>query len=131
VLCIGEKLEQRHAGATDEVNARQLTSGLRGVGREQLRSVTIAYEPVWAIGTGRTASPADAQAAHRSIRKALGTLYDERSAAAARIQYGGSVNARNAPDLIAQPDVDGFLVGGASLKPDEFVAIVKAAAAAW
>jgi triosephosphate isomerase len=127
-LCVGETLEQREAGRTENVVLEQLTAGLDGVPVEQMRQVVIAYEPVWAIGTGKTASPQDAQIVHALIRQKLAALYDGATAAATRIQYGGSVKAANAAELAAQPDVDGFLVGGASLKGEEFVSIVRAAA---
>lgn len=129
VLCIGETMGQREAGETERVNIDQLTAGLAGVDADELRRlVTIAYEPVWAIGTGRTATPEDAEAVHLVIRTRLAELYDVELAQAIRIQYGGSVNAQNAKDLFAQPNIDGGLIGGASLKPDDFSAIVKAAA---
>ena len=128
-LCIGETIEQREAGETEAVNIRQVTNGLAGVPIEQMRQVVIAYEPVWAIGTGLTATPADAEAVHRVIRQHLSNLYDESIANSTRIQYGGSVKANNALDLFSQPNIDGGLIGGASLKAEEFVAIVKAALA--
>jgi triosephosphate isomerase len=127
ILCVGETIEQREAGRTESTNIEQLNAGLDGVPIEQMRQVVVAYEPVWAIGTGRTASPADAQAVHSLIRRELAALYDDATATAARIQYGGSVKASNAAELAAQPDIDGFLVGGASLKSEEFVSIVRAA----
>lgn len=126
-LCIGETIEQREAGETEQVNVRQLTAGLDGVPIEQMRQVVIAYEPVWAIGTGRNATPQDAEAVHRVIRATLADLYDETTAAAIRIQYGGSVKAGNARELFCMPNIDGGLIGGASLNSDEFVTIVKAA----
>lgn len=129
ILCVGETIEQREAGQVDDVNVRQLTIGLDGVPVEQMRQVIIAYEPVWAIGTGRTATPEDAEAVHRVLRATLADLYDESVAESVRIQYGGSVKANNARELFSQPNIDGFLVGGASLKADEFAAIVKATAA--
>jgi triosephosphate isomerase len=129
ILCIGETLAQREQGRTDDVNRRQAAAGLRGVSPEQMSRVVIAYEPVWAIGTGRTATPADAQNAHARIRALLSELYGPAIADATRIQYGGSVKGSNAAELCAQPDIDGGLIGGASLKPDEFLAIVRAAAA--
>ncbi len=129
-LCIGEKIEQREAGRTQDVTIAQLTAGLEDVPVEQMRQLVIAYEPVWAIGTGRNATPHDAQAVHRVIRAELAAIYDQSIADSVRIQYGGSVNANNAGELIAQPDVDGFLVGGASLKSREFIAIVQTVAAA-
>lgn len=127
ILCIGEKLDQREAGKTDLVNETQLRAGLAGVEPASLAHVVIAYEPVWAIGTGKTASPADAQAAHAHIRKVLASMYGPDHAAAMRIQYGGSVTAANAKELFAQPDIDGGLIGGASLKPADFAQIVAAA----
>jgi len=129
ILCVGEKLEQREAGQTDSVNIAQLHYGLAGVPAEQMDRVTIAYEPVWAIGTGRTATPDDAQSAHAAIRLGLERLYGTRVAEAVRIQYGGSCKPDNAPSLFAQPDVDGGLIGGASLKAADFAAIVEAAGA--
>ena len=128
VLCVGETLEQREAGETDAVNARQVRAGLEGVSGEAMGRVTIAYEPVWAIGTGRTATPDDAQAAHETIRALVGELYGTEVARATRIQYGGSVKPGNAGELFAMPDIDGGLIGGASLKADDFAAIVRAAA---
>ncbi|MEQ9459898.1 MAG: triose-phosphate isomerase [Phycisphaeraceae bacterium] len=126
-LCIGEKLEQREAGQTDAINAGQLSLGLAGVTASQMASITLAYEPVWAIGTGKTATPQDAQAAHAAIRKTLAFLYNDQVAQAVRIQYGGSMKPANAKDLIGQPDIDGGLIGGAALKADDFAAIIKAA----
>ena len=127
IFCIGEKLEQREAGQTDAINAGQLGYGLAGVTVEQMNRVTIAYEPVWAIGTGKTATPEDAQNAHAFIRKAIAFLYDDAVADAVRIQYGGSVKPGNAKELFSQPDIDGGLIGGASLKADDFGAIIDAA----
>lgn len=128
VLCVGEKLEQREAGQTDLVNETQLRAGLLGVEPGALAHVVVAYEPVWAIGTGRTASPADAQAAHVHIRRVVASMYGAEAGAGVRIQYGGSVTASNARELFAQPDIDGGLIGGASLKPADFAQIVGAAA---
>ena len=128
ILCVGETQEERDAGRTAEVVLRQLESALEVVEPEDLRQMLIAYEPVWAIGTGKTATPADAQEVHHMIRSAIAGAYDGGLAEALRIIYGGSVNARNAAELLAQPDVDGGLVGGASLKAEEFSAIVAAAA---
>ena len=128
ILCVGEKIEQREAKQTNNINAAQTCYGLAGVGREQMAKVTIAYEPVWAIGTGMTASPQDAQGAHESIRKTLAAIYDDDVAQATRIQYGGSVKPSNAVELFGQPDIDGGLIGGAALKVDDFMAIVRAAA---
>jgi triosephosphate isomerase len=127
VLCIGETLGQRRAGETDAVNAGQLRKGLQGIPSASMPRVTIAYEPVWAIGTGVVASEEDAQAAHKNIRQTLDSLYDVRTAEATRIVYGGSLKPSNAKELLAQTDIDGGLVGGASLKASEFGAIVRAA----
>lgn len=129
VLCIGETLGQREAGETDAVNARQLRAGLLGVEKDKLARVVVAYEPVWAIGTGKTATPEDAQSAHAAIRGVLRELYDDQAADAMRIQYGGSCKPGNAAELFAQPDIDGGLIGGASLKSEDFLAIVRAASA--
>ncbi|MCE9592440.1 MAG: triose-phosphate isomerase [Planctomycetes bacterium] len=129
ILCVGEKLEQRELGQTDAINAAQMVYGLAGVKPEQMSRVTIAYEPVWAIGTGKNATPADAQSAHRRLRETLiHGLFGQAVGEAVRIQYGGSVKAANAKELFTQPDIDGGLIGGASLKAEEFAAIVKAAA---
>lgn len=130
VLCIGETLDQREAGRTDEVNLHQLRAGLDGVPPEQFRQIVIAYEPVWAIGTGKTATPADAQAAHAVIRADLRAVYGDEIADSMRIIYGGSVKASNAAGLFSQPDIDGGLIGGASLAAEDFAAIVRAAGAA-
>jgi triosephosphate isomerase len=127
ILCVGELLEQRDAGETEQVVAEQIRAGLAGLSAEQVSAVTIAYEPVWAIGTGRTATPQQAQEAHAFIRGLLAEMYDDSTAQEMRIQYGGSVNAANARELMSQEDVDGALVGGASLKADEFVKIIQAA----
>jgi triosephosphate isomerase len=127
ILCVGETIEQREAGETDAVNERQIRTGLAGIDGARMSSITIAYEPVWAIGTGKTATPEDAQAAHASIRALLGKLYGAEIAGSVRIQYGGSMKPANAPDLMSQPDIDGGLIGGAALKPDSFMAIVQAA----
>jgi triosephosphate isomerase len=128
ILCIGEKIEQREAGQTDAINAGQLAYGLAGVSAEDLDRVVIAYEPVWAIGTGKTASTEDAQKAHAFIRKFIADLYDPSVADAMRIQYGGSCKPSNAAELFAQPDIDGGLIGGAALKVADFKAIIEAAA---
>lgn len=126
VLCIGETLEQRRAGQTDAVNERQLRSALAGVSVEQAPRLVIAYEPVWAIGTGVNATPDDARQAHAHIRGVLEQMFNSHVAAATRIQYGGSVKPSNARELFGQPGVDGGLIGGASLKADDFCAIVQA-----
>jgi triosephosphate isomerase len=127
ILCVGEKLEQREAGQTDFVNIGQTYLGLAGVTAEQMKNVVIAYEPVWAIGTGKTASAADAQSAQAAIRKALASMYGQAIADAVRIQYGGSVKPSNAKELFGQPDVDGGLIGGASLKAEDFLGIINPA----
>jgi len=128
VLCVGEKLEQRLTGQTDTVNERQVRLGLREVAPDLLARIVIAYEPVWAIGTGKVASPDDAQDAHAKIRAVIADMFGQPHADALRIIYGGSVTAQNAAGLFAMPDIDGGLIGGASLKPDEFAAIIHAAA---
>ncbi len=130
VLCIGETLEQREAGDTNRVNVSQLMAGLRDVAPQQMGRVAIAYEPVWAIGTGQVASPQDAAAVHQIIRRSVADLYDQDTAGGLRIQYGGSVNASNARDLFCEPQIDGGLVGGASLDSAQFTAIVEAAVVA-
>jgi len=127
ILCVGELLEERDAGQTEQVVERQVRAGLAGVDAEKMAAVTIAYEPVWAIGTGRTATCEQAQEVHAFIRKLLGEMYDGALAAEVRIQYGGSVKPDNASELMNEPDVDGCLVGGASLKAEDFVKIIQAA----
>jgi triosephosphate isomerase len=129
ILCVGEKLEQREAGQTEAVVSGQLRAGLAGVSAQQMAKVTIAYEPVWAIGTGRNATRDQAQEVHALLRGLLGELYDKKMAAQTIIQYGGSVKPENAGELMGMPDVDGALVGGASLKADVFGAIIRAACA--
>ncbi|MFG0258452.1 MAG: triose-phosphate isomerase [Phycisphaerales bacterium JB043] len=126
-LCVGELLEEREAGTTDEVNRRQLRAGLEGLGRDEISRLAIAYEPVWAIGTGRTATPEDAQAAHEAIRAELREMYDDAVASSTRIVYGGSVKPSNAAELFAMADIDGGLIGGASLDVESFVSIGRAA----
>jgi triosephosphate isomerase len=128
ILCIGETLDQREAGRTEAVLDAQLTGSLAGVTSQHLSRLVIAYEPIWAIGTGRNASPEQAQEAHAFIRRQIGKLCSEESAGALPIQYGGSVKPENAASLLCEPDVDGALVGGASLKADQLLAIVRAAA---
>lgn len=127
ILCIGETLQQRQLGQTDAINSAQTHYGLAGVNEAQMSRVTIAYEPVWAIGTGKTATANDAQKAHRAIRQTLAAMYGEAIANTVRIQYGGSAKAANASELFAQPDIDGGLIGGASLQANEFIAIIEAA----
>ncbi len=127
ILCVGEKLEQREKGQTDAVNMGQTMLGLAGVTAAEMSRVTIAYEPVWAIGTGKTATAADAQSAHRRIRDAISYgLFDEKIGDAVRIQYGGSVKPANAKELFGQADIDGGLIGGAALKAEDFLPIVAA-----
>ncbi len=128
IVCVGETLEQRESGVTERVIETQVHGVLGGVTAEQMRGVMLAYEPVWAIGTGRTATPQQAQDVHRFIRELLVPMFGERVAGEVVIQYGGSVKAENAEELFAQPDVDGGLIGGASLKAEQFVAIVRVAA---
>lgn len=127
IFCVGERLEERESGSTMGVIERQLRAGLEGLGPEDVSRVTIAYEPVWAIGTGKTATPAQAQEVHSRIRSLLKESYGEGVASQVRIQYGGSVNPDNAGELLAQPDINGLLVGGASLKKDSFLMIISSA----
>lgn len=127
ILCIGELLEEREANKTEAVIERHLREGLKGITANQMANVTIAYEPVWAIGTGKTASPEQAQEAHAFARKILSDMYGDDLAQQVRIQYGGSVKPGNAAELIGQADVDGALVGGASLKVEDFVGIIRGA----
>ncbi|MBL7189031.1 MAG: triose-phosphate isomerase [Phycisphaerae bacterium] len=127
ILCVGELLSERQASQTNDVVTRQLKEGLAGLSAEKVSAVTIAYEPVWAIGTGLTATPDQAQQVHELIRKLLSEMYDDELAQEIRIQYGGSAKPSNAAELMGQPDIDGLLVGGASLKTEDFLAIIKAA----
>jgi triosephosphate isomerase len=123
ILCVGETLEEREAGKVEDVVKQQVTEGLVGVSKDQLSSVIIAYEPVWAIGTGKTATPEDADAVHAFIRSVIADLYDSEAAEAMIIQYGGSVKPENVNELMAKENIDGALVGGASLKTETFVPI--------
>lgn len=127
ILCVGEMLEQREQGVTSELVAMQTKIALLDVSKADLSKVIIAYEPVWAIGTGKTATAAQANEVCALIRKTISEMYDQAAADAMTIQYGGSMNAQNADELLAQPDVDGGLIGGASLKAADFSVIVKAA----
>ncbi len=127
MLCIGETIEEREAGETETVCARQLSAALEGLAPERLSNLSVAYEPVWAIGTGLTATPDQAQSVHLYVRGLYSGIVHEDAAAGVRILYGGSVNAGNAGELLSQPDIDGALVGGASLKPDSFLPIIDAA----
>jgi triosephosphate isomerase (TIM) len=124
ILCCGETLDEREAGTTEAKVSGQVLAGLDGVSAEQVAGLVIAYEPIWAIGTGRTATAEDAQAVCATIRTVVGEKFGEEAAAAVRIQYGGSVKPSNAAELMAQPDIDGALVGGASLEADDFARIV-------
>ncbi|MEN8127152.1 MAG: triose-phosphate isomerase [Planctomycetota bacterium] len=128
ILCVGELLEEREAGTTSEVVAAQIKNGLAGIDAERVQAVTVAYEPVWAIGTGLTATPEQAQEVHAMIRGLLAEMYGDDIAQTLRIQYGGSAKPGNTAELMAQPDVDGLLVGGASLKVEDFAAMVKTVA---
>ncbi len=127
ILCVGELLAEREASQTNAVVTRQVENGLAGLSEEKISAVTIAYEPVWAIGTGLTATPQQAQEVHDFIRKLLAGMYSDELAEGIRIQYGGSAKPDNAAELMAQPDIDGLLVGGASLKADGFLAIIQGA----
>ncbi len=126
ILCVGELLEQREADKTADVVATQVKVGLEGVSAAAMSDVTVAYEPVWAIGTGKTATPDQAQEVHAMIRGLLGEMYGDEVAGATVIQYGGSVKPTNASELLGQADIDGALVGGAALKADNFAGIVRA-----
>jgi len=127
ILCVGETLPQREAGAETEIVRSQLKLALSGLAAAEMRRTVIAYEPVWAIGTGRTASPEQAQDMCREIRAAIRDRFDARTARSVTIQYGGSMNPGNARELLSQPDVDGGLIGGASLDPEKFSQIITAA----
>jgi triosephosphate isomerase len=127
IVCVGETLDQRQSGQTAAVVRGQIEGSLAGVSTEQMLEIVIAYEPVWAIGTGVVATPDQAEAVHADLRKLLETRYNSQVASSVRIQYGGSVNAENAASLLGRPNIDGALVGGASLKADSFLSIVAAA----
>ena len=127
IICVGESLRQRETGVTCDFVSMQVKAALFGLSAERLQRVIIAYEPIWAIGTGMTATPGDAQDVCRHIRSVIGSLYGEPAAQAVPVLYGGSMNDKNAYELLAQPDIDGGLIGGASLKPEAFAAIVNAA----
>lgn len=130
IVCVGEMLAERQGDRTEAVLETQLTGAFAGIDAGLMNEVVIAYEPVWAIGTGVTASPAQAESAHLFIRNWLATRYNPSVAQSTRIQYGGSVKPDNAAELLSQPNVDGALVGGASLKPEQFLPIIRAARAA-
>ena len=125
IVCVGETLAEREAGHTEKVLDTQVRGSLAGLTKDLMIETVVAYEPVWAIGTGKTATTEQAQAAHAFIRALLAKLFDESTARRVRIQYGGSVKANNAKELMSQPDVDGALVGGASLEPRSFADIIK------
>ena len=127
IVCVGENLAQRELGVTEELVRMQTKIALSGVTAEEMSRIVIAYEPVWAIGTGRTATADQAQEVCAAIRKVVGELYGEDAAKALTVQYGGSMNPKNAEELLSKPDVDGGLIGGASLKADQFAVIVDAA----
>lgn len=127
IFCIGETLAQREEGKTDAVVKNQIINGLQNITSENLETITIAYEPIWAIGTGKTASPGQAQEVHAFIRNLIEEIYSKESAENLIIQYGGSVKPDNAASLLSQPDIDGALVGGACLKPDSFLSIIASA----
>src|SRR6266516_1329997 len=127
IVCVGETLVQRDKGSVEKILSIQLHGSLATLGAKELQETVIAYEPVWAIGTGRNATPEQAQEAHAFIRQTLREMSDDTTAERVRIQYGGSMKPENARDLLTQPDIDGALVGGASLDPRSFAQIVKAA----
>jgi triosephosphate isomerase len=125
IVCVGETLAEREGGQTEKVLETQVRGSLAGLSKEQMEETVVAYEPVWAIGTGKTATTQQAQDAHAFIRKTLFAMFDEATARKVRIQYGGSVKPSNARELMSQPDVDGALVGGASLEVRSFADIIK------
>lgn len=125
IMCVGETLEERESGATEAKVLGQLEAGLKGIAREAMAKVVIAYEPIWAIGTGRNASPEDAQAMCRAVRSAVAERFGSDLAGQLKVQYGGSVTPANVAELMAQPDIDGALVGGASLDAERFAQIVR------
>jgi triosephosphate isomerase len=127
IVCIGELLEEREGGLTEKVLTTQIRGGFDGITGEEMAEVVVAYEPVWAIGTGKTATPDIAQETHAHIRKELAAMFGDEVAAKVRIQYGGSMKADNARELVAQADIDGGLIGGAALKADSFVALINKA----
>jgi len=127
IMCVGETLDQRQGNQTEAVVREQIEGSLAGLSADQMLKIVIAYEPVWAIGTGVVATPQQAEEVHADLRRLLEKRYNSQVASAVRIQYGGSVNAENAASLLGQPNIDGALVGGASLKADSFLAIVAAA----
>ncbi len=130
MLCVGETWQERQAGHAEAVCRRQISAALKGIHLDHMGAIQIAYEPIWAIGTGRSATPQDASISHASLRKDIEELYDPALAAATRILYGGSVNPANATSLFAQPEIQGALVGGASLKAADFASILRSASQA-
>jgi triosephosphate isomerase (TIM) len=130
IFCVGETLPERDSGRVEEVLERQIRKGLEGVGQKDLSEIVVAYEPCWAIGTGRSATPAEAEQAHAFIRSVLSELFGSSIADRVRIQYGGSVKPENAEDLMRQKNIDGGLIGGASLDPRSFARIIRRAEAA-
>jgi triosephosphate isomerase len=125
IVCVGELLSEREAGKANQVIERQVVGALKGVAASEMQKIVVAYEPVWAIGTGKTATPDQANEIHAFIRQEIKSMYSDDVAGALRIQYGGSVTPDNVSTLMAKPDIDGALVGGASLKPESFAALVK------
>lgn len=125
IVCVGEVLQQREDGKAFDVIEKQCTGAFAGLTAAEMEKLVVAYEPVWAIGTGKTATPEQAQEVHQFIRGLLAKLYDENVSQTIRIQYGGSVKPENSAELMSQPDIDGALVGGASLKADSFIGIIK------
>jgi triosephosphate isomerase len=129
IVCVGETLEDRESGKTFDVVKDHVTNSLKGISKDDMLKVTLAYEPVWAIGTGKTASPEQAEEVHKFIRETLAGMYDKATADSVRIQYGGSVTPDNVEGLMSKENIDGALVGGASLKPDSFSALIKKSSA--
>ncbi len=129
IVCIGELLEERESGRTEKVLYRQLEGGLAGLSQEDMTKVVIAYEPVWAIGTGKTATPEIAEETHSFIRSTLNDMFGKEIGEGVRLQYGGSMKAENAHELVAQPNIDGGLIGGAALKADSFASLIHNALA--
>ncbi len=127
IVCVGETIDERRSGSTERVVRRQVTAAFGNVPASEAAGCVVAYEPVWAIGTGLTATPEQAESVHTSIRRVLRGLFNDTVSRAVRIQYGGSVKPENAADLFSRPDIDGGLIGGASLEPDTFASIVRAA----